>query len=174
MIKHALRSIRLLAETVMVRTALAVAPEKAVSKEIGESWLFDDQRNTSRIYDLPVYPSSGELTDGQKHRLEVLDATLEQLSVRMSALLELTQSVTRFAGTTERAIAAEAVRPATVMAKRLVDPVISDVLFGDAGGRPELDADLFEIEADGMPAYQIHQMARVMRGVAAQNIRWGG
>lgn len=185
MITRILRSFRSLAESLFVQTALDQAAARKAASVQNDAWLFEDEGAQLKLQSLPEYPGEAALTDGERHRLDMLDASLNALSERMERLRAFTRSAQEYADELRQSIAADravlveasAVRQNEI--RRVVDPVISEVLFGSETAQPELDGELFEIDAPArfdkmLPAYQISQIAYGSRTDVARTNRSGG
>lgn len=178
MIKTLSRSIRSWLQSVFVRAALDDAIVDTASNRHADAWLFEDVGHSSLMQTLPAYPGANKLSEGEAHRLDRLEGALVQLGQRIDRLRQFARSAELYAQSISTAPANDDLMLAANenTLNRVADPVVSNMLFEIADLRPELDDDLFELEAPArpLPAYQINQIIYRQQSTAPDASYSGG
>ncbi len=134
MLKHALRTFHLLADVVRHRFGMGLAHVDQDLSPARDAWLFEDIGIRYQLNTLPDFPALKVQTEGEAHRLELLEETVRAVRARLADLR-------RYTG------AAETVQ----LASRSADPIVTDMLFETIWPVQEIDSDLFDLN---MPARQ--------------------
>lgn len=178
MIKTLSRSLRSWVQSVFVRKALDEAIVDTASYRQQDAWLFENKGHQSLMQALPAYPGADKISDGEAHRLDRIENALSQLSERIERLRQVARSAElSMSGMPANDDLQLSISPANENAlNRVADPVVSNMLFETADLRPELDDDLFELEAPAraLPAYQINQIIYRQQSSAANSSHSGG
>lgn len=109
-------------------------------EQAGEPFVAQAAAHREHLFDLPLYPKFGALTDGQQHRMELLSGAIADLTQGLMALRKFSKTDFGSRGATRKRLSAAVLRSAT-----LADVVVSEFLFETPVGAKELDDELFEI-----------------------------
>ena len=182
MIKTVLKSLRTFVQSALAETFIAETAFQQCRTQ--DAWLFEDTRSTHSLDALPAYPAQDCLTEGELHRLSLIDAAVSAMKAELEQIRTLSASVLSVASrvTVDREKTVEnymAVAFGNAVSKRLVDPVVTDILFDHAFGQNELNSDLFELNdphwiSAAPPAYQIRSAVRKSEVEANYSSRSGG